>query len=95
MRSSLLAFHELTGCDSTSQFAGINKKLAWKVFKEQFKPFINLGINDIASEAVLSNVEQLVCINHLQKLNLFINSGVIWFVNASLMLTCYHQQETL
>ena len=32
IRQGLLAFHALTGCDTTSQFAGITKKSAWKVF---------------------------------------------------------------
>ena len=31
-RKSLLAFHALTECDTTSQFVGIGKQKAWKAF---------------------------------------------------------------
>ena len=31
-RKSLLAFHALTGCDTTSQFVGIGKQKAWRAF---------------------------------------------------------------
>ncbi len=30
--NGLLAFHAITGCDTTSQFTGIGKRTAWKVF---------------------------------------------------------------
>ena len=36
-KKALLAFHELTGCDSVSQFAGHGKKTQWKIFKEHYE----------------------------------------------------------
>ena len=33
-RRSLLAFHAVTGCDTTSQFYGVDKASAWKVFED-------------------------------------------------------------
>ena len=34
-RNSLLAFHAITGCDTTSQFCGIGKGSAWKALDSQ------------------------------------------------------------
>ena len=33
-RKSLLAFHAITGCDTTSHFYGVGKASAWKVFED-------------------------------------------------------------
>jgi len=35
IRQGLLAFHAVTGYDTTSQFAGITKKSAWKMFVKE------------------------------------------------------------
>lgn len=35
MKTALLVFHALTGSDTTSQFVGIGKKKAWKVFEKK------------------------------------------------------------
>ena len=32
VKGNLCSFHALTGCDSTSQFAGKSKKTVWKIF---------------------------------------------------------------
>ena len=34
-RKSLLAFHAITGCDTTSQFYGVGKASAWKVLPKE------------------------------------------------------------
>ena len=34
LRENMMAFHALTGCNTTSQFSGTGKKSAWSVFKE-------------------------------------------------------------
>ena len=36
-RKSLLAFHTITGCDTTSQFAGIGEQSALKIFRQFIK----------------------------------------------------------
>ena len=42
-RKSLLAFHIITGCDTTSQFAGIGKQSALKIFDSSSKLIEHLG----------------------------------------------------
>ena len=60
-RASLLAFHALTGCDTTSQFAGIGKKSAWAVFMQYHGLLQHLGEQNIISDQVLSDAEAFVC----------------------------------
>ena len=61
-RSSLLAFHAITGCDTVSQFAGIGKQSAWKTFHSCFPELHQrLGDNSPVDEKVLSDAEAFVC----------------------------------
>ena len=61
LKSSLLAFHTITGSDSTSQFAGIGKKSAWNVFLNNAHLLENLGSEDFPDEHVLADTETFVC----------------------------------
>ncbi len=56
---SLLAFHALTGCDTTSQFAGFGKKTAWKAYKDHPKLIVDLG-RDHVPTTLTTKVEQFV-----------------------------------
>ncbi|KAL8621266.1 hypothetical protein ACOMHN_008091 [Nucella lapillus] len=60
-RESLLAFHAITGSDSTSQFAGIGKKSAWNVFLDNPHLLQRLGMEDFPDEEVLMDAESFVC----------------------------------
>lgn len=61
-RKSLLAFHALTGCDTTSQFAGIGKATAWKVLDDQTASLIaSIGEASPPSPRTLSDAEAFVC----------------------------------
>ena len=59
--NGLLAFHATTGCDTTSQFTGIGKRTAWKVFQQCPHLLHNFGEDDVPSPAILSSAEQFVC----------------------------------
>lgn len=61
MSVSLLGFHALTGCDSTSQFAGISKKSAWKIFKEEARLLNGLGKSDQIDSEEEKDIEEFVC----------------------------------
>ena len=56
-RKSLLAFHAITGCDTTSQFYGVGKASAWKVFDL----LEHLGEESQISADVLAKAEAFVC----------------------------------
>ncbi len=43
IRKSLLAFHAITGCDTTSQFGSIGKKTAWKVLLQNQQSLHRFG----------------------------------------------------
>ena len=58
---SLLAFHAVTGCDTTSQFTSIGKKKSWQVFRLYPHLFNILGEHEITSGAAVSVVEEFVC----------------------------------
>ena len=58
--SSLIAFHCLTGCYTTSQFSGIGKKRARKTFTEYAHLLAGLGKARDVSSDVYSLVEQFV-----------------------------------
>ncbi|KAG0723506.1 hypothetical protein GWK47_042571 [Chionoecetes opilio] len=60
-RTSLLAFHAVTGSDSTSQFAGIGKRSAWAIFLNNSQLLQNLGREDFLDENVLADAESFVC----------------------------------
>ena len=58
-RKSLLSFHTLTGCDTTSQFVGIGKQKAWKAFDSRsVKLLEHLGH---PNHNVLADAEAFVC----------------------------------
>ena len=58
--SSLLAFHALTGCDTTSYIANHTKRSLWKIFKEHHGLLKNLGIGELTDDAIQSS-ETFVC----------------------------------
>ena len=60
-RKSLLAFHAITGCDTTSQFAGIGKQSAWKIFEGTPELIEHLGEHCPPDESVLADAEAFVC----------------------------------
>ena len=59
MRSTLPAFHAVTGCDTVSQFAGIGKVTAWKTFKENSHLLVSLGCGNLTEETP-NSVEKFV-----------------------------------
>jgi len=61
IRDGLLAFHSVTGCDTTSQFTGIGKKTAWKVFKQCPQLLHQLGHESEPSPETMTSVEHFVC----------------------------------
>ena len=60
-RKSLLAFHAITGCDTTSQFYGEGKASAWKVFEDVPDLLEHLGEESQISADVLAKAEAFVC----------------------------------
>ena len=61
-RMTLLAFHAITGCDTTSQFFGIGKQKAWKAFDgRSVKLLEHLGEENNPSANVLADAEAFVC----------------------------------
>ena len=60
-RKSLLAFHTINGCDTTSQFAGIGKQSALKMFDASSKLIEHLGEHCPPEESVLTDAEAFVC----------------------------------
>ncbi|KAL9979290.1 hypothetical protein ACROYT_G016934 [Oculina patagonica] len=60
-RSSLLAFHAITGCDTTGQFAGIGKQSAWSIFVTYSELLQHLGREECPDDKVLSDAEAFVC----------------------------------
>jgi len=58
---TILAFHALTGCDSTSFFAGHGKKKAWDVFNQQNQYLLEgLGKGDL-DDSTLRSAETFIC----------------------------------
>ena len=60
-RKSLLAFHAITGCDTKSQFYGVDKASAWKVFEDVPGLLEHLGEESQISADVLAKAEAFVC----------------------------------
>ena len=60
LHTTLLPFHALSGCDTTSYFANHTKKSTWKVFEEHHKLLSNLGIGNLTDETIKS-AEAFVC----------------------------------
>ena len=58
--SSLLAFHVLNGCDTTSYIANHTKRSSWKIFKEHHGLLKNLGIGELSDDAIQYS-ETFVC----------------------------------
>ena len=58
--SSLIAFHALTGCDTTSYIANHTKRSSWKIFKEHHGLLKNLGICELTDYTIQSS-ETFVC----------------------------------
>ena len=58
---SLLAFRTITGCDATSQFAGIGKQSALKIFDSLSKLIEHQGEYCPPKESVLAYAEAFVC----------------------------------
>jgi len=58
--TNLMAFHVLTGCDSTSKFSSITKTSAWKIFRGENCSFLT-GLGEVVlTNATQSNVEKFV-----------------------------------
>ena len=55
------AFHAITGCDTTSQFYGVRKASAWKVFEDAPDLLEHLGEESQISADVLAKAEAFVC----------------------------------
>ena len=60
-RKSLLAFHAITSCDTTSKFYGVGKASAWKVFKNAPDLLKHLEEESQISADVLVKAEAFVC----------------------------------
>lgn len=52
LRKHLVAFHALTGCDTTSFLYGISKKSALKVYRDKYEPFEGLGEGDLTDQMI-------------------------------------------
>ena len=93
--ATLLAFHALTGCDTTSHNANHTKRSSWKIFKEHHGLLKNLGIGEptegqfcekLNQQAYISkpsyfNINGFVCtlIFDILKQNKQHDTSVIWF----------------
>ena len=58
---SMLTFHALTGCNTTSLFTGIGEMTTWQVFKQNPHLLNKLGEHEIPSGATVSEVKEFVC----------------------------------
>jgi len=59
-RKSLLAFHAITGCNATSQFCGVGKASAWKVFEDAPDLLKHLGEESQIGADVLAKAEAIL-----------------------------------
>ena len=48
--NNLLSFHDISGCDTTSQFCGIGKKVAWKVYQQNPHLLDGIGVGVLSPE---------------------------------------------
>ena len=60
-RKSLLAFHAVTGCYTRSQFYGVGKASAWKVFKDAPDLLEHFAEESQTSADILVKAEAFVC----------------------------------
>lgn len=58
---NLIAFHAVTGCDTTSQFAGKGKRTCWKVFLKEPELLKEIGEAPVISENARLGAEKFVC----------------------------------
>ena len=56
--SSLLAFHTLTGCDTTSYIENHIKRSPWKIFKEHHGLLNNLGIGELTDDTIVNSLQK-------------------------------------
>lgn len=70
MRNALLAYHAITGCDSTSALSGHIKKSSWPVFKKHFKFLNDFGCYHLSDEQ-LEKAEAFVMQMYLFKKPVF------------------------
>ena len=61
VRKNILAFHAVTGCDTTSKFAGMSKISTWKIYVQNPTLLDNFGNNAEPSEAVIEESQTFVC----------------------------------
>jgi hypothetical protein len=52
MAQNLLAFHSITGCDTTSFFYGISKKKAYKVYEQDVNLLEGIGEAELTDEKI-------------------------------------------
>ena len=67
--NNLLSFHAISGCDTTSQFCGIGKKGAWKVYQQNPSLLNGIGYGALSPEK-LKNVEKFVVSMYAMKSSL-------------------------
>ena len=61
-RNSLLAFHTIMGCDTTSQFCGIGKGSAWKALDSQASNLLtSIGETSPPTQRTIADAEAFVC----------------------------------
>ena len=60
MASNLLAFHSITGCDTTSFFYGISKKKAHKVYEQDANLLEGIGEAELTDEKI-KLAEAFIC----------------------------------
>ena len=61
-RNSLLAFHAITGCDTTSQFCGIGKGSAWKALDSRTSNLLtSIGETSPPTQRTIADAEAFVC----------------------------------
>ena len=61
IRDSLFGFHAITGCYTTSQFAGISNKSAWKIFCEVPNLLSQFGDGHTMTSQIFEKAEEFVC----------------------------------
>jgi hypothetical protein len=56
MAQNLLAFHSITGCDTTSFFYGISKKKAYKVYDQDVNLLEGIGEAELTDEKIIIGI---------------------------------------
>lgn len=67
LKTSLLSYHAITGCDSTSAFSGHTKKSSWMVFKKNHELLKDFGRAPDLPEKQLKNAEVFVTKMYVNK----------------------------